>query len=104
MAIITLDSRYKTADIKVDENGVKFIDQFGDIQFEIGDFDDNVEHEVVDKDTVFTVASQFLGSQRYYWAVCRANNILNPFKGLVPGTKLKLPSLQRFRSDILGVT
>lgn len=102
MARITLDSRYKSANIKIDENGTKYIDQFGDIQFEIGDFDDNVEHEVVDLDTVFSIASQFLGSQRYYWAVCRANGILNPFLKLKPGVKLLLPSIQRFQSDILG--
>ena len=102
MAKITLDSRYNKADIKVDENGTKFIDWFGDLKFDPEDFDDNIQYQVKPNDTVFTIASEHYGSQRYYWAVCRANVIFNPFKKLVPGTKLILISNKTFRSAVLG--
>jgi hypothetical protein len=103
MATITLDSRYSRADIKLDENGVKYIDWFGDIKFDISGFDDNIQYEVKPADTVFSIASDHYGSQRYYWVVCRANVIFNPFKKLVAGTKYILPSEKTFRTKILRV-
>lgn len=102
MADIRLDSRYSTANIKTDENGVEYLDWFGDIQFEVSEFDDNVEHIVQPEDTVYSIASNFLGAQRYFWAICRANVIFNPFQKLVPGRKLIIPSEKTFRTVILG--
>lgn len=102
MAKITLDSRYTKADIKIDQNGTKFIDWFGDLKFDVEDFDENIQYQVKPNDTVFTIASQYYGSQRYYWAVCRANLIFNPFKKLVAGTKIILISNNDFNSTVLG--
>jgi len=102
MARILLDSRYATADIKIDENGVKYLDWFGDRKFEVSDFTDNVEHVVSSGDTVYSIASRYLEQQRHYWVICRANQIFNPLKKLVPGQKLLIPSIKSFRSRIIG--
>ncbi len=102
MARIRVDSRYAPADILIDENGVKFLDWQKDIKFDVSLFDDNVQHTVLPEDTVFSVSSRYLQSQRYYWVVCRANVILNPFEKLVPGSKLIVPSIRNLRTKILG--
>ena len=85
-----------------DENDVEFVDWFGDIKFNVENFTDNIEYEVQPEDTVFSLASRYYGSQRYYWVVCRANVIFNPFEKLTPGVKLILPSDRTFRTIILG--
>lgn len=101
MAKITLDSRYSRADIKIDENNTRYIDWFGDIKFDVSSFEDNVEHIVRQGDSVFSVASEYYGSQRYYWVVCRSNVIFNPFKKLIAGESLILPSAKTFNTEIL---
>lgn len=103
MARIKLDSRYSEADIKIDENGVQYIDWFGDKKFDVSEFDDNVQYQIKPQDTVFSIASEFYGGQRYYWVVCRANVIFNPFQKLIAGQKLIIPSDRAFRTRILRV-
>lgn len=102
MAEISLDSRYSKAKIVRDENGVEFLDWFEDIQFDVSQFDDNVEYQIQSADTVFTIASMFYGLQKYYWVVCRANEIFNPFEKLTAGRRILLPSERAFRQAILG--
>lgn len=102
MADILIDSRYSRAKLKTDEDGVLYVDWFGDIKFDVADFEDNLEYQVLPEDTVFSIADRFYGEQKYYWVVCRANTIFNPFKKLVPGRKLILPSEKTFLTEIIG--
>lgn len=102
MADIKVDSRYSVAEIPRDENGTEFVDWFGDIKFDVSDYEDNFEYEIQPVDTVFSIAERFYGDQKFYWVVCRANVILNPFLKLRSGVKIVLPSEKTFRSDILG--
>jgi len=102
MADIRTDSRYAQARILRDENNIEYIDWFEDIKFDLADFEDNFEYRVKAGDTVFSIADQFYDEQKYYWVVCRANVIFNPFLQLVPGTKFVLPSERTFLTTIIG--
>lgn len=102
MANTRLDSRYSRAIIRKDSDNVEFVDWFGDLKFDVSAFEDNIQYDVRPEDTVFSIASEIYGQQKYYWVVCRANDIFNPFKKLTAGQKLVLPSDGTFRTRILG--
>lgn len=101
MAKVALDSRYATASILTTEAGVRYLDWFGDRKFELADFADNVAYKVREGDSVFSVASYLYGKQRYYWVVCRANLIFDPFERLAAGRILSLPSAATFAAKII---
>jgi nucleoid-associated protein YgaU len=65
------------------------------------DSTDDVYYTVQTGDDVTRVASKALGDPRYWWVVADFNDLLDPFADLVPGTQLRVPSLQRLHMQVL---
>lgn len=47
---------------------------------------------VVESDSWTTISYRFYHTVELWWLICKFNNIKNPFKELIPGTVIKIPS------------
>lgn len=51
-------------------------------------------------DTLDSIALKFYNSPTKYWIICSFNRIRNPYKELIVGESLKIPSLSSIEFDI----
>ena len=49
-------------------------------------------HEVVDGDTLDSIALSYYNNPTYYWIIADYNRILDPYEELKVGSQLKIPS------------
>lgn len=61
---------------------------------------DDVFYTVVEGDRIDLIAYRYLGRAELWWVVCDYNGIFFPFD-LVPGSVLRLPSVERVQMHIL---
>jgi hypothetical protein len=88
-------SRYSGLDHVIDEaNGRPRLESFPPIQAsEIIDEAKDVIIEFQEGMRFDTLAFQYLGDGRYWWAICLINDLQLPFGSAVtPGTKLRIPT------------
>lgn len=50
-------------------------------------------------DTLDNLALEYYNNPTYYWIICSFNHIRNPFKPLVVGSVLKIPSISNIEFD-----
>ena len=62
---------------------------------------DDVFHSVVEGDRVDLIAYRYWGRTDLWWVVCDYNDIACPVE-LVPGTVLRVPSLEYVQMRVLG--
>ena len=59
-------------------------------------------HTVRSGDTLDRLALTYYGNPTLYWVICSYNHIQNPYKDLVVGKTIKIPSLSNIQYDKLG--
>lgn len=59
-------------------------------------------HTVQRGDTLDRLSLEYYGNPTLYWIICSYNHIQNPYKSLVPGTSLKIPSISNIQFDKHG--
>lgn len=53
-------------------------------------------------DNLDNLALKYYNNPTYYWIICSFNHITNPYKELVPGQKLKIPSISTIQYNFEG--
>lgn len=78
-------------DVYTDEDGLEFYNLFQSINIE-GDIDPTLysEHLWSGTDNFYHLSYQYYNTTRLWWVILIANNIINPFDDIQPGTKLKI--------------
>ena len=78
-------------DVYTDEDGLDFYNLFQSINIE-GDIDPTLytEHSWSVTDNFYHLSYQYYNTTRLWWVILIANNIINPFDDIPPGTKLKI--------------
>lgn len=51
-------------------------------------------------DSYDSIASDYYGCALYYWIICHFNGIFDALQDPIPGTQLKLPSLNSIRFEL----
>lgn len=46
------------------------------------------------------IAYKFYGNAKFWWIIAERNEILDPFTGFYKGRKLKIPAMERLRSEV----
>ena len=59
-------------------------------------------HTIQQGDTLDRLAMQYYGNPTLYWVICSYNHIRNPYKDLVKGKTIKIPSLSNIQYDKRG--
>ena len=59
-------------------------------------------HVVQAGDTLDTLALYYYNNPTMYWVICSFNHIRNPYKQLVVGSVIKIPSLSTIKYDKAG--
>jgi len=54
--------------------------------------DEDITHTLKDGETLQNIAFRYYGDSGKWYIIAEANNIINPFKDLVPGLQLKIPA------------
>lgn len=77
--------------VYTDEDGLEFYNLFQSINIE-GDIDPTLysEHLWSGTDNFYHLSYQYYNTTRLWWVILIANNIINPFDDIQPGTKLKI--------------
>ena len=63
-------------------------------------YDDRL-HTVIAGDRIDLIAHRYLGDARLWWIICDYNDIFFPLE-LVPGTELRIPSMENVEMNILS--
>ncbi len=88
-------SRYKRLDVVIDNITNKpRLESFPAIKSsDIRDDINDIIIEFVDGMRFDTLAFQYLGDGRYWWAICLLNDLSLPFgSAVLPGTRLRIPT------------
>ncbi len=74
-----------------DSDGFLFYNLFESINIE-GDIDPNLytEHIWSGDDNFYSLSHKYYNSTRLWWVILTANQIINPFDEITPGTKLMI--------------
>lgn len=74
-----------------DQDGLQFYNLFQSINIE-GDIDPTLytEHPWSGTDNFYHLSYKYYNTTRLWWVILTANNIINPFDDIAPGTKLKI--------------
>lgn len=59
-------------------------------------------HTIEQGDTLDRLALDYYNNPTLYWVICSYNRIQNPYKKLIVGNTLKIPSLSNIEYDKLG--
>lgn len=59
-------------------------------------------HKIQQGDTIDRLALEYYGNPTLYWVICSYNHIRNPYKSLVQGRTIKIPSLSNIAYDKSG--
>lgn len=59
-------------------------------------------HVIQRGDTPDHLALEYYGNPTMYWVICSYNHIQNPYKQLVPGQTIKIPSISNIEYDKAG--
>lgn len=59
-----------------------------------------VNHTVKSQDTLDTLALYYYNNPTYYWVIADFNHIQDPYKKLLPGTVLRIPTFSNIEFDI----
>lgn len=59
-------------------------------------------HTVKQGDTLDRLALQYYGNPTLYWVICSYNRIQNPYKELVIGSTIKIPSMSNIQYNKRG--
>ena len=60
------------------------------------------QHIVQRGDTFDNLAMEYYNNPTLFWIICSFNHIRNPYKKLVEGQTLKIPSISNIRFDLIG--
>ena len=60
------------------------------------------DYVVVETDSWTTISYKFFETVELWWLICKFNNVKDPFKELIPGTVIKIPS-DEIKDVILNV-
>lgn len=58
-------------------------------------------YKVVRNDTLDSIALKMYNNPTFYWAIASFNNIIDPFKQLIEGTELKIPTLSDISFEVM---
>lgn len=59
-------------------------------------------HTIKQGDTLDRLALQYYNNPTLYWIICSYNHIQNPYKELIAGKTLKIPSISNIQYDKIG--
>lgn len=59
-------------------------------------------HTVSQGETLDKLAMYYYNNPTLFWVICSFNRIRNPYMYLIPGQKLKIPSLANIKFDLDG--
>lgn len=59
-------------------------------------------HNIKQGDTLDSLALEYYNNPTLYWVICSYNRIQNPYKKLVIGESIKIPSLSNIEYDKVG--
>jgi nucleoid-associated protein YgaU len=59
-------------------------------------------HVIKQGETLDDLALEYYGNPTLYWVICSYNHIQNPYKALVAGKTIKIPSLSNIEYDKAG--
>ena len=57
-------------------------------------------HTIRQGDTLDNLALHYYNNPTYYWIIASYNHIQNPYKALIVGSKIKIPSISNIEFDI----
>ena len=57
------------------------------------------EHTIGPRDTVDSLALYYYNNPTLYWIICDFNRINDPYKKLIPGEKIKIPSISNIEFE-----
>jgi hypothetical protein len=85
-----------------DESGQMYFNLINDLSIE-GDIDPSLYNEIFynQNDSWYDLSNRYYGTTRLWWTILVANNIINPFKDVKTGDRLKILKKEVI-SDILA--
>lgn len=83
-------SRYATFPYYYNENDDKYMQGLTD---QLSDNSTFILHKVKANETLDSIALDSYSNSTYFWVIADFNRIRDPFKKLVPGTIIKIPTL-----------